>query len=131
MTVTSVTSQGQAWSGPAAAKTALGQADFIRLMTEQMKMQDPMEPVDNKEMVAQMAQFSSLAGIETINSTLKAIAAQLDQVIAAGTAVQAAAQASAAAPAAAATTAATTTAAAPEATPATTNATPETPATTA
>jgi len=82
-------------------------------MTEQMKMQDPMEPVDNKEMVAQMAQFSSLAGIETINSTLKAIAAQLDQVIAAGTAVQAAAQASAAATAAAAATA-TTAAASPE-----------------
>ena len=101
MTVTSVTSQSPAWSGPAAARTALGQADFIRLMTEQMKMQDPMDPVDNKEMVAQMAQFSSLAGIDTINSTLKAIAAQLDQVIAAGTAVQAAAQASAAAQAAA------------------------------
>ncbi|MFM2272204.1 MAG: hypothetical protein RL702_1269 [Pseudomonadota bacterium] len=86
MTVTSVTSAGQAWSGPAAAKTALGQTDFIRLMTEQMKMQDPMDPVDNKEMVAQMAQFSSLAGIEGINSTLKGIAAQLDQVMAAQTA---------------------------------------------
>ena len=123
MTVTSVTAGGTAWSGPAAAKTALGQADFIRLMTEQMKMQDPMEPVDNKEMVAQMAQFSSLAGIETINSTLKAIAAQLDTVIAAGTAMQAAAQASAAAQAAAAPAA--TANAAPAA------ATPETPATTA
>ena len=123
MTVTSVTAGGAAWSGPAAAKTALGQADFIRLMTEQMKMQDPMEPVDNKEMVAQMAQFSSLAGIETINSTLKAIAAQLDTVIAAGTAMQAAAQASAAAQAAAAPAA--TANAAPAA------ATPETPATTA
>jgi len=37
-------------------------------------------------MVAQMAQFSSLAGIEGINSTLKGIAAQLDQVMAAQTA---------------------------------------------
>lgn len=82
MTVTSVTSAGS----PGAAKPAsqmLGQADFIRLMTTQMKLQDPLEPVDNKEMIAQMAQFSSLSGIENINSTLHAISAQLDRVIAA------------------------------------------------
>jgi flagellar basal-body rod modification protein FlgD len=59
----------------------LGQADFIRLMTTQMKLQDPLEPVDNKEMIAQMAQFSSLSGIENINSTLKAISSQLDRVL--------------------------------------------------
>jgi flagellar basal-body rod modification protein FlgD len=61
----------------------LGQADFIRLMTTQMKLQDPLEPVDNKEMIAQMAQFSSLSGIENINSTLKAISSQLDRVLSA------------------------------------------------
>ena len=66
---------------PAPEKQTLGQADFIRLMTTQMKMQDPLEPVDNKEMIAQMAQFSSLSGIENINTTLKAISAQLDQVM--------------------------------------------------
>ena len=79
--VSSITSAGST----AAAKPAtqnLGQADFIRLMTTQMKMQDPTDPVDNKEMIAQMAQFSSLSGIENINSTLKAISAQLDQVLA-------------------------------------------------
>ncbi|MEQ1498610.1 MAG: flagellar hook capping FlgD N-terminal domain-containing protein [Novosphingobium sp.] len=65
----------------AAQKQTLGQADFIRLMTTQMRMQDPLEPVDNKEMIAQMAQFSSLSGIENINSTLKAISAQLDRVM--------------------------------------------------
>lgn len=64
----------------------LGQRDFIRLMTTQMKLQDPTDPVDNKEMIAQMAQFSSLSGIENVNSTLKAISAQLDQVLAAKTA---------------------------------------------
>jgi flagellar basal-body rod modification protein FlgD len=67
---------------------SLGQADFIRLMTTQMKLQDPLEPVDNKEMIAQMAQFSSLSGIEAINATLKGIATQLDHVLAAQTAAQ-------------------------------------------
>ena len=62
---------------------ALGQGDFLKLMTEQLKLQDPFAPVDNKEMLAQMAQFSSLAGISTINDTLKAISIKLDAVLAA------------------------------------------------
>ena len=36
---------------------------FLTLLTTQMKNQDPFNPVDNTQMVAQMAQFSSLAGI--------------------------------------------------------------------
>ncbi len=41
----------------------MGQSDFLALMIAQMKNQDPFAPVDNTQMVAQMAQFSSLAGI--------------------------------------------------------------------
>ena len=61
---------------------ALGQADFIKLMTVQLQQQDPFEPVDNKEMLAQMAQFSSLAGIDGVNTTLQQISAKLDAVLA-------------------------------------------------
>ncbi len=87
MMVTAV-SNSNAASQPRSAMQTLGQADFIRLMTTQMKMQDPTDPVDNKEMIAQMAQFSSLSGIETVNQTLKAISAQLDQVLAERAAAQ-------------------------------------------
>lgn len=59
------------------ATGALGQADFLKLMTAQMKNQDPFSPVDNTQMVAQMAQFSSLAGISEMNTTLKAIGEKL------------------------------------------------------
>jgi flagellar basal-body rod modification protein FlgD len=45
-----------------------------------------MDPVDNKEMLAQMAQFSSLAGINDVNSTLQQISAKLDALAAAKTA---------------------------------------------
>jgi flagellar basal-body rod modification protein FlgD len=55
----------------------MNQGDFIALMTAQMKNQDPFEPVDNTAMVAQMAQFSSLAGISEMSSTLKSIATKL------------------------------------------------------
>lgn len=53
--------------------TQLGQSDFLKLMTAQLQNQDPFAPVDNTQMVAQMAQFSSVAGISDINTTLKAI----------------------------------------------------------
>ena len=57
--------------------TTLGQADFLKLMTAQMQNQDPFNPTDNTQMVAQMAQFSSLAGISEMSTTLKAIATKL------------------------------------------------------
>ena len=59
------------------AKTTLDQGDFLKLMTAQMKNQDPFSPVDNTQMVAQMAQFSSLAGISEMSTTMKAIADKL------------------------------------------------------
>ena len=91
MTVSAVTSTFSASAGSSSQQLAsktLGQADFIRLMTTQMKLQDPLEPVDNKEMIAQMAQFSSLAGIGDINANLEAITARLDLMLAAQSAVQ-------------------------------------------
>ena len=60
-----------------AANQTLGQADFLKLMTAQMQNQDPFNPTDNTQMVAQMAQFSSLAGISDMSTTLKAIATKL------------------------------------------------------
>ena len=72
---------------PRSGFAALGQGDFLKLMTEQLKLQDPFAPVDNKEMLAQMAQFSSLAGISTVNDTLKAISTKLDAVLAAKPAI--------------------------------------------
>lgn len=61
----------------ASKNTALGQADFLKLMTAQLQNQDPFDPVDNTQMVAQMAQFSSLAGITEMSTTLKSIADKL------------------------------------------------------
>ena len=55
----------------------LGQSDFLALMTTQLKQQDPFDPVDNQAMVAQMAQFSSVAGISEMNVSLKSIADQI------------------------------------------------------
>jgi flagellar basal-body rod modification protein FlgD len=58
-------------------KTTLDQADFLKLMTAQLQNQDPFNPTDNTQMVAQMAQFSSLAATSEMSSTLKSIAEKL------------------------------------------------------
>lgn len=52
----------------------MDQSDFLRLMTTQLSTQDPFNPVDNTQMVAQMAQFSQLAGISEMNKSMAAIA---------------------------------------------------------
>ncbi|MFM8608293.1 MAG: flagellar hook assembly protein FlgD, partial [Hyphomicrobiales bacterium] len=55
--------------GSTAPKTTLGQEDFLKLMTAQMSNQDPFQPQSNTEMIAQMAQFSTVTGIQQLNMT--------------------------------------------------------------
>lgn len=69
--------------------TKLDETAFLRLMTTQLKEQDPFDPVDNTQMVAQMAQFSSVAGISEMNTSLKDIADQIKQQTTLLTAIQA------------------------------------------
>ncbi|MEH6758247.1 MAG: flagellar hook capping FlgD N-terminal domain-containing protein [Parasphingorhabdus sp.] len=57
-----------------AASNNLDQTAFLRLMTAQLKMQDPFKPLDSNDMVAQMAQFSTVAGIAEMNVSLKELA---------------------------------------------------------
>ncbi len=70
---------GLAAAQPANAKgdSTLDQDSFLRLMTTQLKFQDPFDPLDNQAMVAQLAQFSSVAGISEMNQSLTDIAAML------------------------------------------------------
>ena len=53
----------------------LGQADFMRLMTEQLANQDPLKPLSNSEFVAQLAQFSTVQGISDLNTTVNGFTA--------------------------------------------------------
>lgn len=42
------------------SSSTIDQEDFIRLFLAQLQFQDPLEPVDNREFLAQLAQFSAL-----------------------------------------------------------------------
>jgi len=53
----------------------LGQDVFLELMITQMRNQNPLEPQSNSEFVAQLAQFSSVEGLDKLNSTTETMAA--------------------------------------------------------
>ena len=60
-------------------KTQLDQSDFLKLMTAQLSNQDPFAPQSNDQMIAQMAQFSTVSGITQMNSTLTGISTQISE----------------------------------------------------
>ena len=45
------------------------QMDYMKLLITQLQNQNPLEPMDNNEMASQLAQFSSLSQLETMNSS--------------------------------------------------------------
>ena len=61
------------------AKDQLGQEDFLKLMTTQLQNQDPFAPMENGEFIAQMAQFSTVTGITSMDESLKNVAAKLGE----------------------------------------------------
>ena len=46
---------------------------FLKLLVTQLKNQDPMNPMDNAQMTSQLAQMSTVSGIEKLNSTLNTL----------------------------------------------------------
>jgi len=53
----------------------LGRNEFLELMITQLKNQNPLDPQDNAEFVAQLAQFSTVEGIENMSSSLQSMSA--------------------------------------------------------
>jgi len=51
---------------------------FLKLLVAQLNNQDPMNPMDNAQMTSQMAQMSTVTGIEEVNATLKSMAEQFN-----------------------------------------------------
>jgi flagellar hook assembly protein FlgD len=54
-------------------RSELGKDAFLQLLTTQLAHQDPTAPQDNAQMIAQLAQFSSLEQLSQIQQTLAAI----------------------------------------------------------
>mgnify|MGYP001110632456 CR=1 FL=1 len=68
-------SNGSSLSGSNAADL---QSSFLTLLVAQLKNQDPTNPLQNNELTSQLAQISTLSGIEKLNTTLGSISGQID-----------------------------------------------------
>lgn len=63
-------------AGSSATKTSTAaetQDRFLKLLVTQMKNQDPLNPMDNAQVTSQMAQLSTVTGIDKLNATLQAL----------------------------------------------------------
>ena len=63
----------------------LGQEDFFSLLTQELAYQDPFKPVENSDMVAQMASFTTADGIANMDSKFE----QLNTIMSSNQALQA------------------------------------------
>ena len=64
-------------SSTGSSKKTLGQDDFLKLMTVQIQNQDPLKPMENTEFFSQIAQFSTVSGIEKLQGSFSDLATQL------------------------------------------------------
>ncbi len=74
----SATTTGTASTTAAAPSQALGQADFLQLLSTQFQNQDPMKPMDDTAFIAQMAQFTSLQQTQTLTQQMTQMRATQD-----------------------------------------------------
>jgi flagellar basal-body rod modification protein FlgD len=68
-------------SGTSGTSSASDSADignrFLTLLVTQLQNQDPLNPMDNSQMTSQLAQISTVTGINTLNATMTSLAASL------------------------------------------------------
>ena len=50
--------------------SGVNQADYLKLFMQELTYQDPLKPIDNREFMAQMAQFSALQEAQSTNQSL-------------------------------------------------------------
>ncbi|MBB1199712.1 flagellar hook assembly protein FlgD [Enterobacteriaceae bacterium 89] len=53
------------------------QSSFLTLLVAQLKNQDPTNPMDNSQLTSQLAQISTVSGIEKLNTTLGSVSGQI------------------------------------------------------
>ncbi len=78
--------QGALKSASAAGAQEVSSDMFLKLLVTQLKNQDPLSPADNTAFVAQLAQFSSLEGINNLNDNFTGVTESMNSLNNFGTA---------------------------------------------
>ncbi|AOZ94224.1 flagellar hook capping FlgD N-terminal domain-containing protein [Paenibacillus crassostreae] len=60
--------------------TTMGKDQFLKIMITQLQNQDPMQPLEDKEFIAQMAQFTSVEQLMNISTQLTSMSQSLGNV---------------------------------------------------
>ncbi|MEI6519297.1 MAG: flagellar hook capping FlgD N-terminal domain-containing protein [bacterium] len=60
------------------AMDGLDRNTFINLLLTEIKYQDPLKPMDNKDMIAQLAQFSALEQTQQLNTKMDSMSSTMD-----------------------------------------------------
>lgn len=76
-TVNSATAAQTAAAATATSQAGITQDRFLKLLVTQMKNQDPLNPMDNAQVTSQMAQLSTVTGIDKLNATVQALSASM------------------------------------------------------
>ncbi len=69
------TSAQSALASPVSTGAATEQR-FLKLLTTQLNNQDPLNPLDNAQLTSQLAQMSTVSGVEKLNTTLQSLVDQ-------------------------------------------------------
>jgi flagellar basal-body rod modification protein FlgD len=68
---------GKSGTATTASAATAAQDRFMTLLVTQLRNQDPLSPMDNAQMTSQMAQISTVSGIDKLNTTLQALSASM------------------------------------------------------
>jgi flagellar basal-body rod modification protein FlgD len=69
-TVAAATVIGAGTTTPKVHKTALDSSDFMNLVMQQLKNQNPLDPMSDKDYMSQLSQMDSLQELQKMNTTL-------------------------------------------------------------
>lgn len=73
----SVDSKSSGVAGVSNKNANLGQEDFLKLLVAQMNFQNPLEPQENGDFIAQMAQFGTVDGIQELQKSFQTLTQSL------------------------------------------------------
>lgn len=80
LAVAKIAEAGGAESVDRTVNQELGRDAFLTLLVLQLQNQDPLNPIENNELLAQLAQFTSLEQMRNLNDSFDVLSGNIDQL---------------------------------------------------